>query len=379
MKTQMIVLFCLILALVVSPLGCAGPEETADRQTDDSTVTDDTTDDGTDDNLADDDATDDDDDTVGDDEVDDDVDDTGDDDADDDDAMDDDGDDDTTSTDCPLNFIYFPGGDFLVTREGNRWSGGQFNYTAHLKPFCLAVYEGSQPTATTTSHGDFTIGADIPPAQSRLGVLPWSASWWYATYACQAQGQRLAAYEELQAAAQYRWMFADEWECSASAKSWYETCDGPRTGGVGVTGGPTGESDYGRGVFDLLGNLAEWTSTPWDVACYGLKRFSLFGGTTHGDHAWQNGQQPDPEVPGCWLMSTYGGSACGEHEHFFSGISPADDGFRCAAEPGPQWIGWEPREWIPPMEELGPAFYYDPATGNRVSYAVPDLPREGQK
>jgi len=53
---------------------------------------------------------------------------------------------------------------------------------------------------------------------------------------------------------------------------------------------------------------ASWRATPWDFACYGLTRFSLFGGATHGDHTWGTIQAPDLDNPGFRLINSFSGN-----------------------------------------------------------------------
>ncbi len=308
-----------------------------------------------------------------------------------DDADDDSDDDDDLAKLCPPNFHYFPGGSFVVHRAGNRWGQSNlFTYDVFLEPFCLADFEASLPGATDVDPGDLEYGAQIPPAQVLPNKLPIDPGWYLAAYSCQEQGWRLPAYAETQFVAtkgdpDNLWVFGPRWECELSSLSWYETCDGPRSyedDPVGTTGGPTMQGDYGTGVFDLLGGVAEWTSTPWDVDCYGLDRFSLFGGATWGHHMWTNTQEADLDLPGCWQMSTFGGYTRGEHEHeAFWGDKEApdpkyftDDGFRPAADPGPQWLDWEPLTEYQYLESLAPMFYYDPVAGERVYYDIPPSP-----
>jgi len=281
---------------------------------------------------------------------------------------------------CPPEFKYFAGGWFTVTRTGPR-HGDRAQYDIFLQPFCLARYEASQPTATSGSRGDYEYDPAVPPAQVKRGVVPWyGVSWWIAQRAVQQQGWRLPAFEELQYAAAQGdpdniWIYGPEWDCELAELSWYETCDGHREPGAGITGGPTAQSDYGTGVYDLLGNLSEWTSTPWDTVCYGVDRMTLFGGQTHGDHTMENRHQSDADLPGCWLMEAYSARITGEHEHRAVGVGPHDDGFRPAADPGPQWKHWRPAT-EPRFIELQPPWYICPDTGERIYYRLPAPPWE---
>jgi hypothetical protein len=192
------------------------------------------------------------------------------------------------------------------------------------------------------------------------------------------QGYRLPAFEELQFAAtagageERLWYWGPDWDCEQSELSWFETCDGPRGWGVGVTGGPTGHSDYDLGVFDLCGNEAEWTATPWEPECYGFTVFSLAFGAQALDHLGINRQRPDPDHPDCWITSEYAASADGEHAHDYWNVAVPDDGFRCAADPSPQWADFTPTtEFVDLGDALPPNFYYDPDTGEKTEYDIP--------
>ncbi|MCZ7583001.1 MAG: formylglycine-generating enzyme family protein [Deltaproteobacteria bacterium] len=283
---------------------------------------------------------------------------------------------------CPENFEYFRGGWFVARRTGERWPGDEIRYLIKLEPFCLGRWEASQPTASPTSRGQFRYQGDVPPAQVRPGVLPWyGASRAVAEEAVQLQGWRLPTYEELQYAATRGdsnniWFGSREtWDCDLSERSWYETCGGPRpvfddhAQNVGVAGGPMGDSDYRTNVYDLFGNVAEWTATPWEPWCYGDEAFSLFGGHATGEHREQNRQHEDPNNPGCWLMENYGGSALGEHGHPLSAGGPDDDGFRPAANPGFRWLFFEAKIWPEDDFQLKPSCFYLP-TGKQMCYQL---------
>ncbi len=289
---------------------------------------------------------------------------------------------------CPAGFEYFPGGDFLIFREGDRWPGGFFEYEIFLEPFCLARYECSQPTAGPDDRGAFPADPDfgredLPPAQVQADVLPWNnLGWFQALLAVHQQGWRLPTYEELQVAAtggdeEKMWIFGYDWDCEAAERSWYENCQGEsQRSSPGPTGGPFGDSDYGMGVFDMLGNVTEWTSTPWDYDCYGATRFSLFGGG-FGGHSWSfNTQVPDLDNPGCFLMETFGGHARGEHEHPWDYLAPSDDGFRAAADPGPQWEDWQPNTEPGQIDFPIEVWFYSAEAGEKqyLSIDPPEAP-----
>jgi len=314
---------------------------------------------------------------------------------------------------CPPNFVYYEAGFFKVVRTGNRWgSANRIEYDVVLVPFCLALYESAQPTATPTFRGEYFEDQyhdfqKVPPAQVCRGVLPWNAvSWHEATSACQQQGWRLPIFEELQFAMTSGnpdniWGFGGmkdpetqkvimpgEWNCRLSEYSWFETCQGPREmefdehGQVidetGITGGPFGTSNYLLKVYDLLGNLAEWTATPWDLECYDATRFSLLGQSLHSRGPnWENRHNPDPSQEGCWLMCDYGEGAWAEHEHEYHPSSPGDDGFRCVAEPSSSWLdNWENRINQDPRFHPSNACYYDHKRNQKRCYSVPLDPNQ---
>ncbi|MCB9475794.1 MAG: SUMF1/EgtB/PvdO family nonheme iron enzyme [Deltaproteobacteria bacterium] len=269
---------------------------------------------------------------------------------------------------CPPNFVYVHGGPCEVVREGERWPGGERRYTIDLAPYCLGAFEASQADATAESRGSYANPDGLPPpAQVKKGVVPWyGASRSVMEEAVQLQGWRLPTYEELQCAATQfdagrKWVWGDKYDCKESEKSWFAGCDKPYpnvTVPTFVTGGPTGRSDYGTGLYDLIGGLSEWTATLWDAACFGAQRFSLWGGTAHIAARIANHQER--VGPSCWVMADYAGHARGEHEHPIKIGGPVDDGFRPAANPSPHWKGWAPRTEPDPKFRLSPSCFYLP-------------------
>lgn len=282
---------------------------------------------------------------------------------------------------CPPNFIYQSGGRHWIVRRGQRWGReGEKRYEIDLAPYCLARYEASQPDATTQFSGGYVLGQPVPPAQVKRWVLPWvRVSWLEANIAVAQQGWRLPTYEELQVAASggdpdRAWIFGKQWDCRLAEQSWFETCRGlrdPREG-AGVTGGPTGAGNYGGQLYDLLGGVTEMTSTPWDVKCYDLTRFSLWGHAFLGGHGapWINSQQPDPDRSGCWLFNGFEGTIYGEHEHHLLNRQYRDDGFRPAADPSPDWAARSPRPAIA-EPDIVRGWYYHAETGEKITYEIP--------
>jgi hypothetical protein len=282
-----------------------------------------------------------------------------------------------SSADCPAGMRYYPGGRFLTTRTGDYW--GFTQYWVNLRPFCLAEYEASQPTATASSQGQWDGRGAVPPAQIVAQVLPWShVQWIAAAQACARQGWRLPAFEELQYSAtsgdpRNLWYWGPDWDCREAEKAWAETCRGGRPAGVYPTGGPTGESKWLDGVYDLLGNVSEYTSTPWQPECYRLTSFVVFGGAAHTGHDVANKVTADPQKPGtrCKVKELgYALRADGEHPEDWRLGQYWDDGFRCAADPGPPWRGRLPLVEAPPPSAIT-EFYYDRETGRPRCYQAP--------
>lgn len=398
------ILWCVVVALVLVFCCCTEQQDETNgngvMDDDSNTASDDDADDsgngtGDDDSEFDDDT----------------VDDTDDDDA------DDDMDDDTfagyidPSGLCPPNFVYFPAGTYTIVRKGSRgvdhWEERK---DIPMIAFCLAQYESSQPTATSVYRGDYEHdpATNVPPAQVKPGVIPWGlVSWYEATKACQQQEWRLPQWEELQVAMGrgrpdniWGWGGMEDplthevvpdgtWSCGLSELSWFATCAGPRElhfddqgmpiSEWGITGGTSGMSDYGSKVYDLLGNVAEWTYSPWDVACYGMTRPAIFASSFHGRYDWVNAEKPDPDHPGCYGMSDYEGNDRGRHEHPFHPNSPGDDGFRCAAEPSERWLSgeWQPRIEPNPYFQPQNGWLYDWSDGHVRHFTIPADPYQG--
>jgi len=279
-------------------------------------------------------------------------------------------------TACPPGFRYYPGGKFQATRTGEFWKYTQYSLT--IQPFCLAEYEASRPTATMESAGAGAEGnAPVPPAQVKKGVIPWApVTWREAAYACAQQGQRLPTFEEYQYAAtsgdpRNIFFWGRVWDCRESEKSWAETCAGVREMHPFPTGGPAGESAFLSGVHDLSGNVSEFTSTPWQIECYDLLHFVLFGGPAHASRKAINGAREDPHRPGCFLRDLgVGNTVRAEHPEPWDRGS-FDDGFRCAADPGPQWTNWQPAIEARKLAEPPFEFYYDMDSGEKIYYSVP--------
>ncbi len=118
-------------------------------------------------------------------------------------------------------------------------------------------YEASRPDASATSGG-----SGGGPAQSRPGVIPWTGvDQPSAAAACQAAGARLCRQSELLAACQG----------SAAARSYpYGQSRDPAAcndyhAGLGVIATGTSAACHSpEGIFDLVGNAAEWVEQVGD-------------------------------------------------------------------------------------------------------------------
>jgi sulfatase-modifying factor enzyme 1 len=277
---------------------------------------------------------------------------------------------------CPPEFLYVAGGPMTVVREGDRYPDGRLTYTVNLEPFCLARYEASLPNATAEESGIFDKDR-VPPAQVRGGVIPWvNLNWFQALESAQQQGWRLPTFEELQFVATGGdparvWTYGNEWDCRAVEESWTARCEkGSDPKAPGVTGGPNGRSDYGAGVFDLLGNVTEMTSTPWLGGCRDGEYFVLFGGGFGSRPNEINTSNRLTANPACRLSERFMKNAHGEHTHHAGEKMPLDDGFRAAADPGPQWRNGGSPDRAAVVTWPLDAWYYNPADGAKVHYGV---------
>lgn len=121
-------------------------------------------------------------------------------------------------------------------------------------PFCIDIFEASRSDATATS-----AGADETAATSRPGVLPWGGvPFDAASAACTAAGKRLCSAFEWQKAcagpSNLLYPYSSTYDGSACNGSNVPPIDAPAATG-------TFEECVGDyGIFDLSGNLFEWTS-----------------------------------------------------------------------------------------------------------------------
>jgi hypothetical protein len=178
------------------------------------------------------------------------------------------------------------------------------------------AYEASRPGATAQVEGlDLTPDDDTQAfvearACSRPGVLPWAnLTWAEADAACRAAGARLCRRDEWSAACGgHAYPYGDTYRADACNGGAYDT--DPATAGDQDAALPTGSAAacVADGVYDLSGNLKEWTDDQVD------------------------GQRP---VRGGGFGSNVpAGLACGELGDLKPGdFRSAQIGFRCCREP----------------------------------------------
>ena len=236
---------------------------------------------------------------------------------------------------CPKGMVRVPGGKVSVVFRGERW-GGDFSQDAIIRSFCIDKYEASKPDATKEHPGKdkdlnlVGVQLDIPPAQSKKGVLPWaSASYEWAKRSCYMAGKRLPTLAEWQMAYSgpdpHPWPWGDQWEPNTC---WADN--------LPMKLYPTGACCYKIcreddcfTICDMVGGLSEWILDNWDTKCYGDDQVMIAGGPAHIPNNMPASQSPDPEKPGCWKFTSYSGDRAALHHHNRNSNS-FDDGFRCA-------------------------------------------------
>jgi hypothetical protein len=236
---------------------------------------------------------------------------------------------------CPEGMSLVPAGNTAVVYSGERW-GGFVTEIEWVDDFCIDIYEASQPDATVDYSGSWAQGQPIPPAQSKVNVMPWNIiSWLDAKQACAAAGKRMPTLAEWQTAysgydgAWWPWGTNDYDEGLASS-CWINQ---PYMM-VLPTGGCCFENCSGDQCFttcDMLGNIAEYADGYWDETCYGETEVLIAGAGIIGWYQ-PNHQVEDPDNPGCWLFVIFAQRRFGLHHHD-QNANLGDDGFRCASEP----------------------------------------------
>ena len=159
-------------------------------------------------------------------------------------------------------------------------------------------YEASRGDANATSAGSSSARAcSRPSSATGTGVLPWSSvTWSAADAACRAAGMRLC-----QVTRNNSTVIADEWgfactlgkTCTSGCYPYAASYDAALCNGaeanlnavatVGsfnqcTTSGNLDPSDAGAAVFDMSGNLAEWTDDLRGTLADGRKVYTIRGG-----------------------------------------------------------------------------------------------------
>jgi len=235
---------------------------------------------------------------------------------------------------CPAGMALVPGGRVKVLYRGEQWGGSRVK-EVDLEPFCVDIYEASQPDATARSMGSWRPFDPVPPAASKPGVLPWTTlTWDKAAAACQAAGKRLLSLAEWQVA--YSGTTGLLWPWGGAFQT--NSCNAGGRREVQPTGVCCFSVCEGAcyRICDMVGNVAEWVADYWNEECYGTEKTMVAGGSYNIDYVfpdtklpYHNIQRPDPEHPGCWIMSSYSLDRSGVHGHSREAAVP-DDGFRCA-------------------------------------------------
>jgi hypothetical protein len=162
--------------------------------------------------------------------------------------------------------------------------------------YYIYSHEASRPDATATNQG--TSQARACSRAGSGGVLPWSSvSWTTADTACRAAGMRLCRVTRSNDT-----ITSDEWgfacslgkSCGADCFPYGETYDSAKCNGADVsqaavratsatgtcaTSGDLDPGSSGEAVFDLSGNLAEWTNDLRGTLTDGRKVHTCRGGS----------------------------------------------------------------------------------------------------
>lgn len=225
----------------------------------------------------------------------------------------------TPNKTAPSGMVYVPGGDFVMGND----EGDIAERPAHkvtVKPFFMDMYEVTCEdyekfiTATARKAPPNWINNRYPAGAARWPVtgVSWDDAYAYARWA----GKRLPTEEEWEFAARgtdgrlYPW--GNEW------KSGFANMDAASVGRITDVGAySAGVSPYG--IFDIVGNAWEWTST--DLVAY--PGGQLPPQKTNGDRKILRG--------GCWRNSQLDGTAtCRIGYLARSAGDYGDSGFRCA-------------------------------------------------
>jgi len=219
---------------------------------------------------------------------------------------------------CPREMVHVPDGPGWVRFAGHRYLfNNEQDRRIDIPTFCIDRYEASRPTATKDSAGE----GDQAPARSRPGVLPWAnVTWNEAAAACERAGKRLCSGPEWQKA-----MGGPEGLLYGTGNEppidQCNICDAEQAARhLSPTGSfPKCKSPYG--VYDLVGNVSEWTNEFWQEGSTDrVARGGSYNVNTSDDQALF------PFFG--WRFIGYSESVAAIHHH--QPDKPmADDGFRC--------------------------------------------------
>ena len=201
--------------------------------------------------------------------------------------------------------------------------------------YYIYSYEASRADATATSAGSSSTRAcSRQPSATGTGVLPWSSvTWAAANTACRAAGMRLC-----KATRNNDIVTADEWGfvcelgnvCTSGCYPYGSTYDATLCNGaeanlntsapVGsfgkcITSGNLDPASSGEAVFDMSGNLAEWTDDLRGTTSDGRNMYTIRGGAYDSFSIGLN----------CTFMATT----------LAQNFSYPDTGFRCCSSCGP--------------------------------------------
>jgi hypothetical protein len=187
----------------------------------------------------------------------------------------------------------------------------QRTYKAKSYDFWIYAYEASRPDATGSSSGAESAGRSC----SRASVLPWgNVTYAQAKAACAATGKRLCTGAEWEAACIS--VNADPYPYGPSYQG--QTCNGTDNGtgsGASLAAGTLASCEGGvSGIFDMSGNLREWTNDQRGTTSGSPKKkiYAVRGGAYH--------------TPALGLSCTFDLSQAVEDV-----VLPAN-GFRCCAD-----------------------------------------------
>ena len=163
--------------------------------------------------------------------------------------------------------------------------------------FWMDRWEASRPDASAVSQG-----LDVSRACSRAGVLPWAnLTLNEAQTACEARGKRLCTDGEWQAACGAAYPYGNSYDAQACVTE----------SAMAATTGSFASCESQSGIFDLSGNLAEWTSCERNQDC----------------------QIVNPQLGGSYADRIIDIWRCDFRGNAVPTIATATAGFRCCVDP----------------------------------------------